>query len=159
MGTLPQLTEADIHRFDQVLGELLRKTDASIATLIDRGGFLITSRGDAEGFDLTTISALASGAYLANQTIAGLVHESAFNSVYQQGEKHSLYIVEVDEYVLLAIIFATQVGVGVVKYYAAAAVRQLSEQLRLAAERAPGEGLDLSMLNVADTGSIFRKKS
>ena len=31
--------------------------------------------------------ALASGAFLANQTIANLVHETNFNSVYQQGEK------------------------------------------------------------------------
>jgi hypothetical protein len=57
-----------------------------VALVIDKGGFLITHQGEPEEFDLTTIGALASGAFMANQTIAGLVNEPNFNSTYQQGE-------------------------------------------------------------------------
>src|SRR6516162_8165210 len=103
MPTLPQLIEEDIQRLDEELRTLLEKSDATTALIIDQGGFLITSAGDTRQFDLTTIAALASGAFLANQTIANLVHEANFNSVYQQGEKLSIYALCVDEHCLLVV--------------------------------------------------------
>src|ERR1035437_10869658 len=135
MATLPQLFEEDIQQLDEVLHELLEKSNATTALIIDKGGFLITHQGDAREFDLTTIAALASGAYLANQTIAGLVQETNFNSVYQQGEKFSMFATNVDEHCLLVVIFNEQFGVGVVKYFAAPAVERISRQLKTAHER------------------------
>jgi predicted regulator of Ras-like GTPase activity (Roadblock/LC7/MglB family) len=158
MATLPQLIEEDISRLDDELRTLLEKSDATTAVIIDKGGFLITSAGDGRQFDLTTIAALASGAYLANQTIANLVHESNFNSVYQQGEKYSMYAVSVDEHCLLVIIFKAQVSVGLVKYFAAPASEQIAQQLRVAQERDPEGGLDLSVLNLADPSELFKRK-
>ena len=117
MATLPQLFEEDVQRIDDVLREYLERSDAATALVIDKGGFLISSHGDARRFDLTTIAALASGAYMANQTIANLVHETNFNSVYQQGERFSMFVLCVDEYCLLCVIFKAQVSVGVVKYF------------------------------------------
>src|SRR5580765_2581958 len=119
MASLPQLIEEDIQLLDDELRELLEKSEATTALIIDKGGFLISSQGDARRFDLTTIAALASGAYMANQTIANLVHEPNFNSVYQQGERFSMFVSCVDEFCLLAVIFKAQVSVGVVKYFAA----------------------------------------
>lgn len=159
MATLPQLIEEDIQQLEEVLQEFLDKTEATTALLMDKGGFLITSRGNQRQFDLTTIAALASGAYLANQTIANLVHETNFNSVYQQGEKFSMFVICVDENCLLAVIFKAHLSVGVVKYYAAPAVEQIAKQLQVAQEREPGAGLDLSMLNLVDPSQVFKKKS
>ena len=106
----------------------------------------------------STLAALASGAYLASQTIANLVHETNFNTAYQQGENFSMFIMYIDEHCLLAVIFRTLVSVGVVKYFAATATRQIAGQLQAAKRRAPGAGLDLSELNLADTSRFFRKK-
>src|SRR5947208_9780642 len=135
MASLPQLIEEDIEQLEEVLRELLEKSDATTALIIDKGGFLISSQGDARQFDLTTIAALASGAFMANQTIANLVHETNFNSVYQQGEKFSMFAICVDENCLLAIIFKAQVSVGVVKYYALPAVKHIAAQMEIAQER------------------------
>jgi predicted regulator of Ras-like GTPase activity (Roadblock/LC7/MglB family) len=159
MGTLPQLLEEDVQRLDDLLRELLAKSDATTALIIDKGGFLIDSQGDTRQFDLTTIAALASGAYMANQTIANLVHETNFNSVYQQGERNSMFILCVDEYCMLVVIFKAQVSVGVVKYYAAPAAQQMAAQLRVAQQRDPGASLDLSALNLADASDLFRKRA
>ena len=158
MATLPQLIEDDIQRIGETLREFIASADATAALVIDKGGFLITHQGDSSDFDLTTIAALSSGAYMANQTIAGLVNEPNFNSTYQQGEKFSIFIVNVDDNCMLVVIFKSQTGVGVVKYFASAAVKRIACQLAIAQERAPGEGLDLSVLNVADAGQFFRKK-
>lgn len=158
MPTLPQLLEEDIQRLDEVLRHLLERSDATTALVMDKGGFLLTHQGDARDFDVTTISALASGAYLANQTIANLVNEPNFDSVYQQGEKFSMFVTNVDEHCLLLVIFKAQVGVGVVKYYAATAREQIAAQLVTAQERDPEGGLDLSVLNVADTSAFFKRR-
>ena len=158
MATLPQLVERDIRLLDETLREFIAHTEATTALIIDKGGFLITHQGDAVQFDLTTIGALASGAFMANQTIAGLVNESNFNSTYQQGEKFSMFVVNVDEHCMLVVIFKVEVGVGVVKYYAGNAVKRLARRLKAARERNPDSGLDLSVLNVADPQRLFRKK-
>ena len=158
MGTLPQLIEEDIQCLDDALRDLLQRTEATTALIIDKGGFLIASQGDSRNFDLTTIAALASGAYMANQTIANLIHETNFNSVYQQGEKYSMFALCIDEHCLLVVIFKAQVSVGVVKYFAAPAAEQVAAQMIAAQERDPGGGLDLSMINLADTSGLFRRR-
>jgi predicted regulator of Ras-like GTPase activity (Roadblock/LC7/MglB family) len=158
MATLPQLIEDDIRQLDGTLREFIVSTEAIATLIIDKGGFLITQQGDAHDFDMTTIGALASGAFMANQTIASLVNETSFNSIYQQGENASMFVINVDEHCLLVVIFKSHSGVGVVKYYAATAVKRIARQLKIARERTPEAGLDLSVLNVAETAPLFRKK-
>ena len=159
MATLPQLIEEDVQRLDETLREFLTQTEATTALVIDKGGFLIAHQGDDQQFDLTTIGALASGAFMANQTIAGLVSEKNFNSIYQQGDKFSMFAVNVDEHCLFVVIFLTNVGAGVVKFYAGKAVVRIARQLAVAQERAPGAGLDLSELNAVNPQELFRKKA
>jgi predicted regulator of Ras-like GTPase activity (Roadblock/LC7/MglB family) len=158
MATLPQLIEEDMQRLDEALREFIGQTDATAALIIDKGGFLITHQGDSSQFDVTTIGALASGAFMANQTIAGLVNEPNFNSVYQQGEKSSMLVVNIDEHCLLIVIFSASIGVGIMKYYASGAIRKIAGQLAVAQTRNPGGGYDLSVLNLADSENLFRKK-
>jgi predicted regulator of Ras-like GTPase activity (Roadblock/LC7/MglB family) len=159
MATLPQLLEEDIRQLDGILREFLDRTDAATALIVDQGGFLITHQGEARQFDLTTIGALASGAYLANQTIAQLIHETRFESVYQAGTQFSIYVTNVNDECMLLVIFKAQVGVGVVKYYARETRERVARQLQLAHERDPGAGLDLSVLNLADPSNVFKRKA
>src|SRR5580700_9285418 len=105
MATLPQLIEEDVRKLNEILLGFVNSTDTAAVLLTDKGGFLITHQGETADFDLTTIAALASGAFMANQTIAGLVKETNFNSIYQQGENFSLLVNNVDEHSLLVTIF------------------------------------------------------
>jgi predicted regulator of Ras-like GTPase activity (Roadblock/LC7/MglB family) len=159
MANLPQLIEEDVRQLDETLSEFVNRTEATVALVIDKGGFLIAHQGDAGDLDLTSIGALASGAFLANQTIASLVNEKKFNSLHQQGDHFSLFVMNVDDNTLLAVIFKSQTGVGVVKFYANAAVARLARQFAVARERAPDHSLDLSVLNVANPQELFRKKT
>ena len=159
MATLPQLIEADTQVLDAALLDLLVRSEATIVLLIDKGGFLISKCGSAEHIDATTLAALAAGSYAATETIASLVGETTFSSIYQQGANFSLLVQDVDEYCLLTVVFRASISVGVVKYYAADTTRQIAGQLKLAQERDPDAGLDLSELDVADTSLVFRKKT
>jgi len=159
MATLPQLIEEDMQRLDETLREFVAQTESTAALVIDKGGFLIAHHTRSDEYDLTTIGALASGAFMANQTIAGLVNEQNFSSIYQQGEKFSMFVMNVDEHCLLVVIFPSPSGVGAVKFYAAGAVQSIARQLAKAQQRAPGAGFDLSALNAANPQELFRKKS
>ena len=159
MATLPQLIEEDIQALNRAMEELLGKSDACAALVIDKGGFLITQRVQARDFDITTLAALSAASFAATQGIASLVSESNFTSIYQQGETHSLLVVNVDEYCLLTVVFPAQVSVGAVKYFAATTVKEIAGQLKKAHQRDPDAKLDLSLLNLAETGPLFRKKS
>ncbi|MCX8089418.1 MAG: roadblock/LC7 domain-containing protein [Verrucomicrobiae bacterium] len=159
MAGLPQLFEEDIRQLDAVLREFLERTEATTAVLVDQGGFLITHQGDGRRFDLTTLGALASGAFMATQTLAQLLHEDTFESVYQAGQEHSLFITHVNEQCLLAVVFRAQVGVGVVKYFVGPARERIARQLELAHLRDPSVTLDLSVLNVADTSNVFKRRA
>jgi predicted regulator of Ras-like GTPase activity (Roadblock/LC7/MglB family) len=158
MANLPQLTEDDIQKLDETLHDFITKADASAALVIDEAGFLIAQQGDMGGFDLTSIGALASGAFMASQAIANLVNEKNFNCIYQQGENFSLLVTNVDEHCMLIVIFKSATGVGVVKYYTTTTVKLISRQLKISRKRTPSEGIDLSTFNIADTQDAFRKK-
>ncbi len=159
MGTLPQLLEADVEQVDAELRQLLAQCDATTALITDQAGFLITHQGDDRHFDLTTVAALASGAFMANQTIANLIHDTSFSSTYQQGDTHSLFVRGVDDQCLLLVIFKAQNSVGAVKYFATAACDRIAACLKIARERNPQGGVDLATLNIADTEVLFRRKA
>jgi predicted regulator of Ras-like GTPase activity (Roadblock/LC7/MglB family) len=159
MPTLPQLLEEDIRVFDASLDDFLSKSEASSALILDKGGFIIGQRGDVNSFDTTTLGALAAAAYAATQGIAGLVQETSFSSVYQQGETYSLLVNDIDEHCLLVAIFRAQISVGAVKYYAMGAINQIARQLQVARNRSPDEGIDLSILNLADAADMFAKRT
>ena len=158
MGTLPQLVEEDVVQLDAALRELLKKSEAATALIADKGGFLITSQGNNSDFDLTSIAALASGASMASQSIAGMVADTGFNSTFQQGENYGIYIQNVDESCLLLVLFPAGVGVGTVKYFASTAAHGIARQMQIAQERDPSAGLDLSVLNMADPSEFFKRR-
>jgi predicted regulator of Ras-like GTPase activity (Roadblock/LC7/MglB family) len=158
MGQFPQLNQEDIDHLDIVLRELLKKSEANIALLVEKAGYLIHQCGNPEQIDTTTFATLGSNAFNAVQFMASLVNESNFTSMYQQGESYSTLLVNVDENSLLVIVFPTHLTVGSMKYYAAPAVLSIGTRIAEASLRGPGLGIDLSDVDPADVQSLFQRK-
>ncbi len=142
---------------DGALDELLRKTDATAALVIDRGGPLLTERGQTKDFDTMTMAALAAGSFSATQAIAERVGESDFTSVYQQGSRSSILVSMIDEALLLILVFRAELGVGIMKYHAKPVIDRIAIQLHMARERSPSDTVDLVSMNALDAAEIFRK--
>lgn len=159
MNTLPQLIEEDIAAFNAALNDLLGKSDASMALVTDLAGFCLTEQGDTSQFDATTLAALASGSFQATQAIAQILSEPNFSCVYQQGERFSMLVSSIDPQSVLIVVFPSTVSVGVVKFYGAETIAAIARQMEAARQRAPGEGVDLAMLNLADSTDVFKKRS
>ena len=152
----PQLTEEDIQFFDRVLADLIKKSEALLAMIVEKAGYLIHQYGNAEALDTTTLATLGSNAYNATQFMAQLVNEHNFTSMYQQGDAYSTLILNIDQDCILVVIFGMQQTVGSMKYYAVPVVKQIGEQLKVAAAR--GEtALDLSDMDATDVKALFRR--
>jgi predicted regulator of Ras-like GTPase activity (Roadblock/LC7/MglB family) len=158
MSQFPPLNQEDLDHLNSVMSELLAKSEAQVALLVEKAGYLIHQCGDQDSIDTTTFATLGSNAYNAVQFMAQLVNENNFTSMYQQGEHFSTLMVNVDENSLLVIVFPTHLTVGSMKYYASPAARSIADRILLASNRAPGQGLDLSEIDPADVQSLFRKK-
>src|SRR5271170_4799698 len=109
MAGLPPLIEEDVQLLDTALDDLLRSSEATTALIIDKGGPLISQRGVLDNFDTTTIAALAAGSFCATQAIAERIGEINFSNIYQQGERHSLLLCNIDDNVLLIVIFKAEI--------------------------------------------------
>jgi predicted regulator of Ras-like GTPase activity (Roadblock/LC7/MglB family) len=154
---LPQLVTEDMREFDRVLGELVSRSEASAAFIIDKAGFLIAQTGDFSQFDSTTLAALAAGTYAATQGMASVISEPNFTCVYQQGENFSLLVRNVDLETLLVVVFQAHVSVGAVKYFANSTVPKLASQFERAHKRAPDASIDFAMMNMENSSDFFRK--
>ena len=97
MGQFPQLNQEDLDALDVAMSELLGQSEANVALLVEKAGYLIHQCGNQEAMDATTFATLGSNAYNAVQFMAQLVNEDNFTSLYQQGERYSTLIVNVDE--------------------------------------------------------------
>jgi len=158
MPGLPPLIEEDVQLLNSALDELLRRSQAATALVIDKGGPVIDQRGAVDQFDTTTISALAAGSFCATQAIAERLGEVNFANIYQQGEHFSLLFCNIDENALLIIIFKAELSAGAIKYFAAETVRKIARQMQRAQTRAPGESVDLVSENSLDVSTVFTKK-
>src|SRR5215216_1876982 len=129
MAAFPALNQEDIDFLDQALRELLLKSEANVALLVEKAGYLIHQCGNPASIDTTTFATLGSNAYNAVQFMAQLVNENNFTSMYQQGENFSTLMVNVDENSLLVIVFPTHLTVGSMKYYANPAASSIAERI------------------------------
>lgn len=157
MAQFPSLNQEDIDVIDGVLRNLLKKSEANVALLVEKAGYLIHQCGNQESMDTTTFATLGSNAYNAVQFMASLVNENNFTSMYQQGENYSTLMLNIDENSLLVIVFPTHLTVGSMKYYAAPSVKTIHERIQVATLRGD-QGLDLSDLDPTDVQALFQKK-
>lgn len=154
----PQLIEEDFQCLDQALKDLLGKTEADAALLVEKAGHLIHQAGDQNAFPPDVLATLASNSFNAVQFMAGLLNEDKFPGLYQQGERCSTLMLNVDEHCMLVVIFRADLSVGAIRYYAQETAKTIAQQLQVAGARAPSVSFDLTDLNVADVQALFRRK-
>ena len=157
MGQFPQLNQEDIDAIDATMRDLLNKSEANIALLVEKAGYLIRECGHSLKVDTTTFATLGSNAYNAVQFMASLVDENNFTSMYQQGEQHSTLMVNVDENSLLVLVFPTHITVGSMKYYAGPAAKALRAAIDTASQRDGAMRIDLSDADASDMQAVFQQ--
>jgi predicted regulator of Ras-like GTPase activity (Roadblock/LC7/MglB family) len=114
---MPQWTlfENDFKLIDDVLDELLQRTNALSAHLIDRSGQVITSAGRVDDFDVTSFASLAAADFTANAELAQLLGEQAVDAVVNEGRARSVYSRLLADRVILSVVFDKRSTLGLVR--------------------------------------------
>jgi predicted regulator of Ras-like GTPase activity (Roadblock/LC7/MglB family) len=130
MNAIPVLTIEDVAALDGVLGDFLKKTEAELTVVIDRGGNAISQCGDVDLMDVTIIAALAAGSFAATRELAKRIGEVEFNALYHQGNGSHVFMNSVDDETIMITVFTSRTTVGLVRFYSAATAQSVAEVLK-----------------------------
>jgi len=117
---MPQWTlfEQDFRSIDEVLAELLERTNALSAHLIDRSGQLINSAGRTDDFDITSFASLVAADFTANAELAQLMGDTAIEAVVSEGQSRSIHSCLLADRVILCTVFDKRSSLGLVRFRA-----------------------------------------
>ncbi len=129
---MPQWTlfEQDFRSIDDVLAELLERTNALSAHLIDRSGQLINSAGRTDDFDITSFASLVAADFTANAELAQLMGDTAIEAVVSEGRTRSLHSCLLADRVILCTVFDKRSSLGLVRFRARRAAATLDTLFR-----------------------------
>jgi predicted regulator of Ras-like GTPase activity (Roadblock/LC7/MglB family) len=149
MNTIPVLTIQDVATLDGVLGDFLKKAEAELTVLIDRGGNVISQCGDMDAMDVTVIAALAAGSFAATRELARRIGEVEFNALYHQGNGSHIFMNSVDDETIMITVFGSRTTVGLVRFYSAATAQSVATVLKALRSNAHGFSFEVKDISAA----------
>lgn len=142
-------TNTQLEAVESILEKLSWDTEAESVLLADISGYLISVQG-ASDINTAVISALAAGNLAATKELARLVGEPArFKLLLHEGEQRSVYLSDVDEKLLLIILFGKATPIGLVRLSTRLAIEKLLDVVKEA--RNNPNKVDDSITNQAGT--------
>lgn len=130
MNSIPALTIENVASLDGILSDFLKKADAELTVVIDRGGNVISQFGDISVMDVTIIAALAAGSFAATKELARRIGEVEFNALYHQGNGSHIFMNSVDDDTIMITVFSSRTTVGLVRFYSATAAQAVAALLK-----------------------------
>lgn len=130
MNCIPALTIENVASLDGILADFLKKADADLTVVIDRGGNVISQFGDVLALDVTIIAALAAGSFAATKELARRIGEVEFNALYHQGDGSHIFMNSVDDNTIMITVFGQRTTVGLVRFYSAATAHSVADLLK-----------------------------
>jgi predicted regulator of Ras-like GTPase activity (Roadblock/LC7/MglB family) len=124
------LFEKDFRAIDQVLFDLLERTNALSVHLVDRSGQLITTAGRSADFDVTSFASLIAADFTANAEIAQLLGEQGTTAVVSEGQTRSVYSSLLADRIIMCTVFDKRSTLGLVRYRAQRAANALDPVFR-----------------------------
>jgi predicted regulator of Ras-like GTPase activity (Roadblock/LC7/MglB family) len=130
VNAIPCLTIEDVANLDGILADFLKKAEADLTVVIDRGGNVISQYGDMSVMDVTIIAALAAGSFAATKELARRIGEIEFNALYHQGNGNHIFMNSVDEDTIMITVFGKKTTVGLVRFYTSTTAQSLCALLK-----------------------------
>ncbi len=150
MNAIPCLTIDDVATLDGVLADFLKKAEAELTIVIDRGGNVISQFGDMTVMDVTIIAALAAGSFAATCELARRIGEVEFNALYHQGNGNHIFMNSVDEDTIMITVFGKRTTVGLVRFYSSSTAVAVGALLK-SLSRTGGHGFSFNASDVTAT--------
>lgn len=136
---------------DGHLSQLALVAGVRCVLLVDRGGRLIGSAGNAGGVDLVTFGSLAAADFNANEQLARLVGAQGFRALVHRGESSSVHVEDVRGSAVLITLFDGSAAQGLVRKLSEEAAERVGVTLdRMADSSDSQQGTDQSLLAGAE---------
>jgi predicted regulator of Ras-like GTPase activity (Roadblock/LC7/MglB family) len=149
MNGIPVLTIEDVATLDGVLGDFLKKAEADMTLVIDRGGNVISQFGDISLMDVTIIAALAAGSFAATKELARRIGEVEFNALYHQGNGTHMFMNSIDDETIMITVFGHRTTVGLVRFYSSTTAQKVAALLKNLSQNGHGFSFDATDIAAA----------
>ncbi|MCD6502263.1 roadblock/LC7 domain-containing protein [bacterium] len=116
---------SDKEKLEAVLSAFIEESGSRLVMLVDKGGSIISRKGDFTGIEVQALSALTAGSFASTQALAKAIGEKEFTGVLHQGKRSSIYISNVAENGIIVAVFDVNTTVGMVRL----CVRETSKRL------------------------------
>ncbi len=117
--------EEELERINASLSRLCAEAKGKAVFLVDKNGQLISSWGETEGLDMTSLASLTAGNIAATGGLAKLLGEKEFSILFHEGERDNLHISLVGGQAILVILFDQRSSLGLVRLRARRATEDL----------------------------------
>ena len=109
------LRAEDLYNLNLVLTSILDKSQSELVLLINKSGRLITWQGETSNYDTISIAALVTGSFASSSSIANLIGENEFASMYQEGKNSHVFVAQIDDSNILTMVFTGRTKLNKVK--------------------------------------------
>ncbi len=117
--------EEEFRQIAAVCERLTREANAKAVLLVDKNGQFITSHGEVDNLDTTSLASLTAGNIAATSGLAKLIGEKEFPNVFHEGERDNLHLSIVAQRAILVVMFDQRSSLGLVRLR----VKKSSEEL------------------------------
>ena len=107
--------EEEFKQIDAELLKLHQQANAKVTFLVDKNGQLITSVGETQNLDTTSLASLTAGNIAATGGMASLLGEREFSILFHEGERDNIHISLIGSRVILVVVFDQRSSLGLVR--------------------------------------------
>lgn len=157
MATQLVMYEEEFTKINAVCDRLTKDANARVVFLVDKNGQLISSAGQTQNIDTTSLASLTAGNVAAMGGLAKLIGENEFPMQFHQGAALSLMSSIISGRVVLVVIFDNRSSQGLVQLRvkkASAELAAIFESL-LKKTDAPGGGSPFAEISDDDIDNLF----
>ena len=115
MNTQTALFEEDSLRLAELCATLQKESYARAVFLLDKDGQLLSSEGEIDDIDTTSLASLTAGNIAATGGLAKLLGEREFPVQVHEGERESIHISLVGSRLILVILFDDRSSLGLIR--------------------------------------------
>ncbi|MDT8316584.1 MAG: roadblock/LC7 domain-containing protein [bacterium] len=137
----PQLVmyEEESKQVSAIIDKLNKEANAKVVFVVDKNGQLISSSGETEGLDATSLASLTAGNIAATGGLAKLLGEKEFSIQFHEGERDNIHISIVGGRVILLVIFDQRSSLGLVRLRVKKASEELGKIFEALAKKAESQ--------------------
>lgn len=107
--------EEEFKQVDAELSKLHQLANAKVTFLVDKNGQLISSVGETQNLDTTSLASLTAGNIAATGGMAKLLGEKEFSILFHEGERDNVHISLIGDRVILVVVFDQRSSLGLVR--------------------------------------------